>query len=386
MWFMSDQHIDVNLQGIIGIVGFLIPEVSRKIQETFLAFFFGMIFSRSKSIQEMADWYEWKDQSTFNRLLSNPALRLSELFKKYKQWLKEHMDFSKIIYFIIDDSFLEKSGDKTAGTAYGYDHSKGHVVFGQQAVLATIINGDLQLPFFSEMYDKAAKKFKSKIDLAILLFLRFSKFMRGKTFIVLFDSWYCCNKLISIFPNSINWVSKLRRNRLINVGEGWVSLRDFLRSVNSWRYKSISVGGIEYFIYEFEAEVKNLGRLKLVAVKKSKHARRVSAVIVTNLRDETAKLILQHFKVRWNIEVCIKNTKQVLGWNNCKVRGKNAIRRHWFILHLAHSFVSFMKQCLCYTQASFKQVVNLLKNKLKINGRGLARAIVSNVGAIFAKR
>lgn len=383
---MTYPSTDVNLQGIIGEVRNLIPYVSSRVEETFVAFFFGVMFSRSKSINEMSGWLGGKDQSTLNRILFNPNLSLSKLFVEFQHWLKEKLDFEKTIYFIIDDSFLNKSGKHTAGMAWGYNHSKGHVEFGQQAVLALLLNGSLQLPFFSEMYDKAAKNFKSKIDLAILLFYRFLKFIGRKKFVVLFDSWYCCQKLISVFPDYVGWVSKLRRNRLIDIGEGWVSLRDFLRSVNSWRYKSISVGGNEYWVYEFVAEVKNLGRLKLIAVKKSKHARRVTAVIVTNLRGEAAKVVLEHFKKRWEIEVCIKNTKQVLGWNNCKVRGKNAIRRHWFILHMAHCFVSLTKFRLCVAQASFRQVVEMLKKKLKINGRRLAVAISLNVRGNFAKR
>ncbi len=383
---MRNIPYDVNLQGIIGEVRNLIPAVSSRIEENFLAFFFGLIFSGTKSINELADWFGRKDQSTLNRILSNPKLNISNIFVKFQIWLREKLDFRKTTYLIIDDSFLCKSGKHMAGLAWGYNHSKGHVEFGQQAVLATVLNGELELPFFSEMYDKSAKNFKSKLDLAIFLFGRFFKFMGTRKFIVLFDSWYCCQKLISVFPSFIGWVSKLRRNRRIDVGEGWVSLRDFLRSVNSWRYKSISVGGNEYWFYEFQAEVKNLGRLRLIAVKKSKYARIVSAVIVTNLTEETTAVILQHFKKRWEIEVCIKNTKQALGWNNCKVRGKNAIRRHWFILHLAHCFISSVKTRLCGAESSFKQVVNLLRKKLKINGRRLAAAISLNVSENFAKR
>ncbi|MBI5046531.1 transposase [Candidatus Micrarchaeota archaeon] len=344
---MSSNLTDVNLQGIIKEVKDIIPSVSPTTDETLI---------------------------------------LPQMFEKLKNWLNRKLDFKEIVYFIIDDSFLSKSGSHTAGTAYGYNHSKGHVEYGQQAVLATIQNGLLMLPFFSEMYDKKAKNFKSKIDLAILLYQRFFKFMKKKKFIVLFDSWYCCKKLIESFSKNIKWVSKLRRNRCIDVGEGWISLKNFLRSVNSWRYKSISVGGNVYWYYEFVAEVKNLGKLKLIAIKRSKNARIVSAVIVSNMLDETASVVLHHFKVRWNIEVCIKNSKQILGWSNCKVRGKNAIRRYWFILHLAHCLVSSWKSAWFDAKTSFRSVIETIKKKLKINGRRLALAVSFNVRVIFAKR
>lgn len=380
---MTYLSTDVNLQRIIKEVKDIIPSVSPRTDETLIAFIFGLMFSGTDSISKLAEWFHWKDQSTFNRVLANE--RLSKMFEKLQTWLKRKLDFKKTVYFIIDDSFLSKSGSHTAGTAYGYNHSKGHVEYGQQAVLATIQNDLLMLPFYSDMYDKYAKNFKSKIDLAILVYQRFSKFMTKKKFVVLFDSWYCCKKLIDSFSKNVEWVSKLRRNRLIDVGEGWVSLRDFLRSVNSWRYKRISVGEDEYWAYEFEAEVKNLGKLKLIAVKKSKHARLVSAIIVSNMLDETASVILHHFKIRWNIEVCIKNSKQILGWNNCKVRGKNAIRRHWFILHLAHCLISSWKAAWFDAGTSFRGVVETLKKKLRINGRRLALAISFNVRVIFAK-
>src|SRR3989338_1969543 len=282
---MTNNIYDVNLQRIIKEVKDIIPSVSSRTDETLIGFILGLMFSGTDSISKLAEWFHWKDQSTFNRLLVNE--KLSRMFEKLQSWLKRKLDFKKTIYLIIDDSFLSKSGDHTAGTAYGYNHAKGHVEYGQQAVLATIQNNLLMLPFFSEMYDKKAKNFKSKIDLAILLYQRFFKFMQRKKFIVLFDSWYCCQKLIDSFAKNVKWVSKLRRNRRIDVGEGWVSLRDFLRSVNSWRYKSISVGGSVYWYYEFEAQVKNLGKLKLIAIKNSKYARIVSAVIVSNMLGET---------------------------------------------------------------------------------------------------
>lgn len=381
---MTYLSSDVNLQRIIKEVKHIIPSVSSRTDETLIAFIFGILFSETDSISKLAEWFHWKDQSTFNRVLANE--KLSRMFEKLQSWLRKKLDFNKTVYLIIDDSFLSKSGSHTAGTAYGYNHAKGHVEYGQQAVLATIQNDQLMLPFFSEMYDKRAKNFRSKIDLAILLYQRFFNLMKKKKFIVLFDSWYCCKKLISTFYKNVKWVSKLRRNRCIDVGEGWVSLRDFLRSVNSWRYKSISVGGNVYWCYEFEAEVKNLGKLKLIAVKKSKHARLVSAVIVSNIFDEAASVILHHFKIRWNIEVCIKNSKQLLGWNNCKVRGKNVIRRHWFILHLTHCLVSSWKAAWFDARTSFRVVIETIKNKLKINGRRLALAISFNVRVIFAKR
>lgn len=381
---MSSNLTDVNLQGIIKEVKDIIPSVSPTTDETLIAFIFGLMFSGTDSISKLADWFHWKNQSTFNRVLANETL--PQMFEKLKNWLNRKLDFKEIVYFIIDDSFLSKSGSHTAGTAYGYNHSKGHVEYGQQAVLATIQNGLLMLPFFSEMYDKKAKNFKSKIDLAILLYQRFFKFMKKKKFIVLFDSWYCCKKLIESFSKNIKWVSKLRRNRCIDVGEGWISLKNFLRSVNSWRYKSISVGGNVYWYYEFVAEVKNLGKLKLIAIKRSKNARIVSAVIVSNMLDETASVVLHHFKVRWNIEVCIKNSKQILGWSNCKVRGKNAIRRYWFILHLAHCLVSSWKSAWFDAKTSFRSVIETIKKKLKINGRRLALAVSFNVRVIFAKR
>ncbi len=380
---MSSNLSDVNLQGIIKEVKNIIPSVSPTTDETLIAFIFGLMFSGTDSISKLADWFNWKDQSTFNRVLANETL--PQMFEKLKSWLNRKLNFMETIYLIIDDSFLSKSGKHTAGTAYGYNHSKGHVEYGQQAVLATIQNGLLMLPFFSEMYDKKAKNFKSKIDLAILLYQRFFKFMNKKKFIVLFDSWYCCKKLIDSFSENIKWVSKLRRNRRIDVGEGWVSLKNFLRSVNSWRYKSISVGDDVYWYYEFVAQVKNLGKLKLIAIKKSKNARIVSAVIVSNMLDETTLTILQHFKKRWNIEVCIKNSKQILGWSNCKVRGKNAIRRYWFILHLAHCLVSSWKFAWFDAKTSFRSVIETIKKKLKINGRRLALAVSFNVRVIFAK-
>jgi len=71
---MSSNLSDVNLQGIIKEVKDIIPSVSSRTDETLIAFIFGVLFSETDSISKLADWFHWKDQSTYNRVLANESL------------------------------------------------------------------------------------------------------------------------------------------------------------------------------------------------------------------------------------------------------------------------------------------------------------------------
>ena len=376
----------VEFTGIFKELDFLCLAMPRKAAENFVAFVFGLILSPADSISSMAQLFEGEiNQSTLNRFLSNPAISTAKLLAKYRCWLGSKAKGQEIIYCIIDDSLLHKSGKLLPGAAYAYDHSKNAICWGQSVVLCLAKFSEKEMLFGIELYDKEAKGFLSKIDWAIRLAGQFSSAFSVKKTIHLFDSWYCCKKLIEALPKGSRWVSKLRRNRVIRVGGQRMSLRDFVRSVNSWNFHKVSVDGKTYWCHEAIVEVNNLGILKIVLTKKSRCARRVSAVLVSNMLDESAAGLIHHFIQRWDIEVCIRTEKQLLGFEGCMVRSRKALRRYWLLLMVSFSLLSELKNRVVSGAKTHGDVIKWLKKTFSKLREGIFSLIQFHVGGIFAK-
>jgi hypothetical protein len=280
---------------------------------------------------------------------------------------------------------LHKSGKNLPGANYAYDHSRGAVCWGQNVVICLAKLGEINLLFGIELYDKTARKFLSKIDWAKRLTRQFAGYFTGKAVIYLFDSWYCCQKLIDALPAGAQWVSKLKRNRIIFVGGQRFSLRDFVRSVNSWQYHRVSVDGKVYWCHEIIVEVNKLGTLKIVLTKGSKYARKVSAVLVSNMLDATAEELVRHFTQRWEIEVCIRTEKQSLGFEGCMVRNKKALRRYWMLLMVSYSLLSKLKENVFHKAKTHGDVIKGLKKRFSRLREGIFSLIKIHVRGIFAK-
>jgi hypothetical protein len=359
---------------------------SCKAAENFMAFVFSLILSPSTSISGMAELFEGEIcQSTLNRFLTSCKISTARLLAMYRKWLVNQARNCRIVYCIIDDSLLHKSGKNLPGANYAYDHSRGAVCWGQNVVICLAKLGEINLLFGIELYDKTARKFLSKIDWAKRLTRQFAGYFTGKAVIYLFDSWYCCQKLIDALPAGAQWVSKLKRNRIIFVGGQRFSLRDFVRSVNSWQYHRVSVDGKVYWCHEIIVEVNKLGTLKIVLTKGSKYARKVSAVLVSNMLDATAEELVRHFTQRWEIEVCIRTEKQSLGFEGCMVRNKKALRRYWMLLMVSYSLLSKLKENVFHKAKTHGDVIKGLKKRFSRLREGIFSLIKIHVRGIFAK-
>ncbi|MBI5228999.1 transposase [Candidatus Micrarchaeota archaeon] len=359
---------------------------SCKAAENFMAFIFGLILSPSTSISGMAELFDGKIcQSTLNRFLTSCKISTAKLLELYRKWLVSQAKNCSAVYCIIDDSLLHKSGKSLPGANYAYDHSRGAVCWGQSVVICLAKLGEVNLLFGIELYDKTAKKFLSKIDWAKRLAKDFSGHFAGRTIVYLFDSWYCCQKLIDALPSGAQWVSKLKRNRIIYVGGQRLSLKDFVRCVKSWQYHKVSVDGKVYWCHEAVVEVNKLGVLKIVLTKSSRHARKVSAVLVSNMLGATEEELVRHFTQRWEIEVCIRTEKQSLGFEGCMVRSKKALRRYWMLLMISYSLLSKLKKNVFRKAKTHGDVIKELKKKFLKLREGIFSLIKIHVKRIFAK-
>ena len=110
------MHVE-EFTGIFSELDFLcLASPSCKAAENFMAFVLGLILSPSTSISGMAELFERGIcQSTLNRFLTSCRISTPKLLGLYREWLVRQARGCSVIYCIIDDSLLHKSGKSLPG-------------------------------------------------------------------------------------------------------------------------------------------------------------------------------------------------------------------------------------------------------------------------------
>ena len=315
--------------------------------ENFLAFFLGISLCPLSTLKGFSEWLDgWKNQSSLNRFLTSGCWNPNDLQKMSLKWLAEVIAAShQTIYLIIDDSKAKKTGKFIEKVYFDHDTSIGKSILCHTFLTSILRIGSLELPFATELYDKTKKHkpgFKSKLDIAnehIEAFLRIVPFK--DKIVILFDSWYCAAKIISKLPSDVSWVSRLKRNRTIKIDGFWFKPDEILSCVKTWNFKRIRINGESYWGCPLRVEVKELGVVTLIIVKKKRYSK-YAEFFVSNI-DAPAKIILQHYSQRWRIEVFFRSIKQDFGMGGYQMRKFKGIRRYWALVLLTYTIVSVLR-------------------------------------------
>lgn len=351
-------------------------------------------FSPKKTIAGMAGWLESINQSTLNKFLTQSNWLTKKLFGKYHKKIQKNVKDKKVL-LLIDDSKIEKTGEKIEKVGWEYDHTKKISILCFSIVFAVVkIAGlDLPLPFAAEVCKKKNRKKdkrkKSKITLAMKIIAAFVETTQeAAKRIILFDSWYCAKKLINSIPNNIYWITRLKfkKDRLVKVKDRWLNLWKFCRSVNSWDFKRTKVSDRYFWVHTIKIEVNGLGIVTLIMTK-FKHYSRGYIVFISNL--DNAAEILENYEERWDIEVFFRSVKQNLGIGDVQMRNYLGNRRYWSIVLLTYSLISFLQhrwRKTCKTAGdTLAKLRKLLQNAAANYGRSLGSFVHFYVCKNFAK-
>jgi SRSO17 transposase len=152
-----------------------------------------------------------------------------------KQLIKEELNAKNIKHgaLIIDDTPNHKTGKHIEGVNIHYDHAEGKTALGHQLVTSRLAAGKYSLPLDFELYQRNENQpdFESKNELAQALIAKAvaDSFCFNR---VVMDVWYfnfentsCIEGLGKV------WVVGCKINRLIQTGNGYVSLSDYLQTL-----------------------------------------------------------------------------------------------------------------------------------------------------------
>ena len=297
-----------------------------------------------KNIQDIAgNLLDGGHQSSLNRFITRHRWDLRRLNAlRLRECLHERTGG----ILSLDDTLIEKTGKMMDGVGYLYDHSQKKNILCHDIVTAYYRGSTEQLPLFFEPYVKkevaeaAGAWFRTKIQIAVNL-LRQSLAQVTPTAVV-FDEWYMSQEVTEfISSRGLTWVSQAKSNRCIKVGEAWVGLAAYARSLPAKAFTRVNAEVDEHrftWFCEVAVVMKNVGEVKLVVLRPRKNSRKCT-FLVSNTTSLPGMVVLEYYKKRWAIEVFHRDCKQHLGLGEYQLRKLDAVVIHLHLVFLAYTLL-----------------------------------------------
>ena len=322
----------------------------------------------SSMVQSRTHAFLCKALSTFTRFLGNSVWAIDEVTETalYQFFHKLRITVGDVVFVIVDDTLLKKTGKKIPGCGWHKDHAQNMAnVFGHQWVVSALLYKDFLLPLWAKLYHPKGTRgcgaFETKIALAKRLIKGFRLPVPCKLYL-LADSWYWAKTLVKVCRKcGYHMISQLKSNSVLSIHGKRTAVTNLLTLRASYREVSLFVYGKtkRLQVARFIGDIKDLGRVAVVVVNEKR--KKPIYLVCTNLH-LPAIAVIQYYAKRWKIEQMIKDLKQRLGLGHYQVRTLQAILRHVALTLLSYCVLIFLKilQWLRDKNISLKLSIRLL--------------------------
>ena len=269
--------------------------------------------------------------------------RLEEILKESVKHIiyQEARRTGKPIHCFVDDTISSKTKPSSQALhpiqdAYFHQsHLKKRQDYGHQAVAVMLSCNGITLNYATIMYDKT----KSKIQIVQEIASELPVAPVPSYFLC--DSWYTCSKVVAAFrQKGFHTIGAIKTNRLVTLeGDklqlGQLAAAALLAGLNA---NLVTVGKRQFFIYSFQVVIEGIGEVVILLSYPRETLGEPSTLRAFVCTDTSLSIeeILDHYVVRWNIEVFFRNAKQKLAFDKYQIRSSTGIQRFWLIMSLAH--------------------------------------------------
>ena len=347
---MNSQNAKQDIQKLLSCFSEIFSRPSFKLFSSFVIGFIqlGKETHTSSMVQSLSFSFLHRSLSSFTRFLGQNVWAMEEVAETaleqffHRLRIKAHC----VLFLIVDDTIIQKSGRKIPGCAWHRDHAQKAYVFGHQWVLSALLYKDFLLPLWAKLYHPKGTKgcgpFQTKITMVKKMLQTFRLPIPCKLYL-LADSWYWAKELAQLCRNyGYHMISQLKTTSVvfINGKKTKVTTLSDIRSA----YREVSA-----FIYgknktlqiaRFVGVIQGLGKVAVVVVKEKR--KKDSYLVSTNLH-LSALDIVKYYAKRWKIEQMIKDLKQRLGFGHYQVRNLQAIQRHVVLVLLSYGILILLK-------------------------------------------
>lgn len=264
------------------------------------------------------------------------------------------------LLLVIDDTYVEKKGDKTDGVGKFFDHAKGRYINGNNFVTSCLQVDDAYIPHKARMYlkeeaaESMGEEFRTKPEIAFTDMIEPLQMPAGVKLYLVFDSWWYSSDLIrDALELGHHVVCQLKSNKKL---EGDVNVSELAAAIE-YREVKIMVRGKEktYHASEEIVGIPGLGEVKLVISKKGKDKK--PNFYMSTDRALSLEDVLEIYENRWSIELAHREANQKFGFKEYQMRDKKAIERFMQLSFLAWTIVLIAK----VTGRDFKTIIKEMK-------------------------
>lgn len=317
--------------------------------------------SRKGSLNELSTLLRFqKGTKGFERQYSKLLPLISELKLAFSIAVRTSLPPEGFRLGIFDDSLIKKSGKKFPEERIQHDHTTNSYCTGMRVLTSLVYQSGKAAAVSSCLVTEESKLdlAKKEVDKLIADFL---------VNIFLFDSWYCKEPVLTYIKDKGKlFVSRLRCDSKVLLGEEEQRLDMLAKSVPHKIYEHIYIKGKSYWIKEFELNLKAYGTTRIIASKEGAYDEPI--FLVTNAKQFSAPFIVKLYLKRFAIEVFFKDAKQFLNFETfmCRTREKWEIHLHLAnVLHWAiQKFNSISKTILGIREDIDKCFLFINKNRL----------------------
>ena len=268
---------------------------------------------------------------------------------------------------IVDDSTINKTGRRIEGASKVYDHTTSRYVLGGNLLSLAWFDGlacrflDLALVKesvkslkkvkgkFHKRRDPASPGAQRKAEMSedkISLAIKMLKRAVRNGFIpeyVQTDSWFTCLKLVKA-------VRGLANGTVHFLGMVKFGGRKFELNGKPFTLANLKKLGVpkesrcrrfKSRYYQMDCVLPGLGEVRIF-VSRFAGSKKCVALMTTDLTMSYVKAI-ETYMIRWNIEICFKEVKQLLGLQKCQARDFDSQIAHFTLVFMAHALLVDLK-------------------------------------------
>ena len=296
----------------------------------------GLMASSNKTISGIGSMFVGQCTRSMNRLLTeyqwDPDAVNTERLQHLQHYNETRWCSDGIL--IIDDTLIEKTGKQIPCAGKFFDHCKKRFVHGHCLVNMHYADSKTSYAIDYRLYLKRGTDgFQTKISLAQNLL---SRYRDVPAMTVVWDAWYTSRQMVECVEGiGKYWIGACKSNLLVKYGRGYVPVREWAESIARDKFRRVEANDRKLRVYSKRLYIKSLGCIRRVIV--SKEGKDV-IFLLTNKRTSARKILVQYIS-RWKIESFHKDAKQHLGLGKIQARNIVGIRRHWYLVFLAHSLL-----------------------------------------------
>jgi hypothetical protein len=344
------------------------PLFSRNQFRHFARYVIGLIAAKRKTIKTIArSTVDSFDQSSLNRFINSEVWDTGVLARaSMKVLADDHGSCSGgVIFLIIDDTLLEKSGESMDSVGYLYSAKDGESILSHDLVSMLLVCScgqvvpiDLRQYVKAKVCEEEKREFRTRIELAreMIESLSLPRSLSRKKVVALFDSWYLCREIVdAIKERGWHFAAETKSNRKVSISHGReINVSDTVTSLGENDYDGVVTlgekekkkryayrlvnGGKDTFMRSLHSN----GSVKIIAERELDGKDEIH-YFVTDMLDLSPEEFISLYKRRHLTEEFYRDAKQNLGLGRYMVRGHEAINRHWWLVFIAYNALNHLR-------------------------------------------